>query len=114
VLGVGVLNTVGASGLTRNLTDQTSDLDIYYDPATAQNRTYLVANTGTAVTDDLYTINLTTGAATLVGRIGNGTAVTDVAAFIAFEGACDVKNTACIRFEILSTRRDADGTSYET
>ncbi len=104
----GTLNTIGASGLTQNLTDQTSDLDIYYDPATAQNRAYLVANTGTSITDGLYTVNLTTGAATLVGRIGNGTAVTDVAAFIAFEAACDVKNTPCVRFEILSTRRDAD------
>ncbi len=105
----GTLNTIGASGLTQNLTDQTSDLDVFYDPATAQNRAYLVANVGTSINDGLYTVNLTTGVATLIGKIGNGTAVTDIAAFIAFEAACDVKNTACIRFEILSTRRDADG-----
>ncbi|MEO6760106.1 MAG: DUF4394 domain-containing protein, partial [Saprospiraceae bacterium] len=185
----GVLNTVGSSGLTQNLTDVTSDLDIYYDAASGQNRAYFVSNTGTSITDNLYTVNLSTGAATLVGKIGNGTAVTDIAAFIAsrviltcatytdtlstgsatkvvnypvptatttcalggatvtllsgpasgaafgpgntqvcyvakdgcgnvdtccftvsvFEGACDVKNAGCVRFEVLSVRKDSVG-----
>ncbi len=78
----GTLNTIGASGLIQNLTDASSDLDIYY-AANGQNRAYFVSNTGTSITDNLYTVNLTTGATTLVGKIGNGTAVTDLAAFIA-------------------------------
>ncbi len=78
----GTLNTVGTgSGITQNLTDPTSDLDIFYDAATAQNRAYLVANVG-GITDNLYSVNLTTGTVTLIGRIGLGTAVTDIAAFI--------------------------------
>ena len=103
----GTLNTVGASGISQNLTDPTSDLDIFYDRGTAQNRAYLVANPGSGIADNLYTVNLATGVATLVGKIGNGIAVTDVAAFIMFEAVCDVKTTACVRFEILSVRRDA-------
>lgn len=78
----GTLNTVGNSGLVQNLADVTSDLDIFYDATTGQNRAYFVANTGTSITDNLYSVNLTTGATTLIGKIGNGTAVVDLAAFI--------------------------------
>ncbi|MEO6037463.1 MAG: DUF4394 domain-containing protein [Saprospiraceae bacterium] len=185
----GTLNTLGASGLSQNLADPSSDLDIYYDAASGQNRAYFVANTGTAIIDNLYTVNLATGATTLVGKIGNGSAITDLAAFIATkvtlscanftdtltagsasmvvnypapmatstcaaggatvtllsgpasgsifgagntevcyvakdacgnvdtccftitvaEGACDVKNAGCLRFEVLSVRKDSVG-----
>ena len=185
----GTLNTVGASGLTQNLTDVSSDLDIYYDAAAAQNRAYFVANTANDISDNLYTVNLSTGITTLVGKIGNGSAITDLAAFIATkvtlacanfvdtanagagsmvvnyptptatttcagsgvtvtllsgpvsgstfnagntevcyvakdacgntdtccftvtvsESACDVKNVGCLRFEVLSVRKDSVG-----
>ncbi|MCC6460216.1 MAG: DUF4394 domain-containing protein, partial [Saprospiraceae bacterium] len=78
----GTLNTLGASGLMVNLSDPSSDVDIYYDAASTQNRAYLAANVGTQATDNLYTLNLSTGAATLVGKIGFGIAITDIAAFI--------------------------------
>ena len=186
----GTLNTLGMSGIIVNTTDPSTDLDIYYDAATAQNRAYFSANPDATLSDNLYSVNLTTGAATLVGSIGFGIAVTDLAAFLktqptlscpanitvsasggtasavvnypmptatstcingpgtatllsgpasgsAFsigdtevcfaitdscgstdtccftvtvsEGACDVKTRDCLRFEVLSVRRDADG-----
>jgi len=108
----GVLNSVGSSGIMVNLADPSTDLDIYYDQATATNTTYLVANVGTSTSDNLYTVNLTTGGTTLVGKIGLGIAITDVAAFLtvpAVETACDDKAAGCIRFEMISVRRDAKG-----
>ncbi len=78
----GKLNTVGASGIVVNLADPTTDLDVFYDKIAAANRAYLVANVGTSGFDNLYTLNLTTGAATSVGKIGSGSAISDVSAFI--------------------------------
>lgn len=62
----GIQNTVGSSGLMQNLADPTSDIDIYFNPMTGQNIAYFVANTGTNVNDSLYTINLSTGMATVI------------------------------------------------
>ncbi len=78
----GTLNTLGASGLTVNLADPSSDLDIFYDGPAQQNRAYFSANVNSNANDNLYTVNLGTGATTLVGSIGLGIAVTDMAAFI--------------------------------
>jgi hypothetical protein len=108
----GVLNSVGASGLVVNLADPSTDMDIYYDQANGTNTAYLVANVGTSTSDNLYTINLTTGGTTLVGKIGLGIAITDVAAFLtvpAVETACDDKASGCTRYEMISVRRDAKG-----
>jgi hypothetical protein len=77
----GTLNTVGNSGVTVHLSDQTSDLDIYYNPATNMNTAYFVANTSSG-NDDLYTVNLSTGGVTMVGMINSGVAVDDIAARI--------------------------------
>lgn len=74
----GTLNTVGATGIAVNTTTPNVDLDIY-SSATGTNQAYLVANTGTATATSLYTVNLTTGAATLVGAIGNGLAARNIA-----------------------------------
>ena len=74
----GTLNTVGASGITANATASSLDMDIY-SPVAGTNTAYLVANTGTAANTSLYTVNLTTGATTLVGAIGNGLAARDIA-----------------------------------
>jgi hypothetical protein len=75
----GRLNTVGASGLTINPADATADLDIFYDAATQTNTAYLIINTGTSRNDSLYTVDLATGKATLVGRIGNGIGLANLA-----------------------------------
>lgn len=67
----GQLTAVGTSGITVNSTTPYVDLDIY-SPGAGTNTAYLVANTGTSLGTSLYTVNLATGAATLVGAIGNG------------------------------------------
>jgi Domain of unknown function (DUF4394)/HYR domain/Secretion system C-terminal sorting domain len=77
----GKLNTIGSSGVAVNLADPTSDLDVFYDKNTSMNRGYLMANTGISTFDNLHTINTMTGAASLVGRIGNGSALVDLAIF---------------------------------
>ena len=84
----GTLVTVGPLGVATNGTNQTSDLDIYFNPTTGTNVAYLstaISTSATAATSTLYTVNLTTGAATAVGPIGSGplVAVTDIAFAIA-------------------------------
>jgi len=74
----GQLTAVGTSGITVNATTPTVDLDIYSTVA-GTNTAYLVANTGTSANTSLYSVNLTTGAATLVGAIGNGIAARNIA-----------------------------------
>ncbi len=75
----GTLNTIGSSGITVNAADPSIGMDIYFDPVTRTNMAYLNANTGSGVNDDLYTVNLTTGAVTLIGQIGGGLAVKEIA-----------------------------------
>ena len=82
----GTLVTVGGGtlGVATNGTSQASDLDIYYDAATNTNVAYMttaISTSATAATSSLYTVNLTTGAATLVGSLGSGAlvAITDIA-----------------------------------
>jgi hypothetical protein len=79
----GKLNTIGSSGLLINLADQSTDLDIFYDKIALTNRAYLAANVGAAAFDNLYTVNLASGVATPVGKIGFGSSIVDLAAFIA-------------------------------
>ena len=74
----GQLTPVGSSGIGVNAAAPAVDLDIYSTGPTVNNA-YLVANTGTAANTSLYTVNLTTGAATLVGAIGNGLAARNIA-----------------------------------
>ncbi|MBC8048121.1 MAG: DUF4394 domain-containing protein [Fimbriimonadaceae bacterium] len=73
----GTLTTIGSSGISQNLSDATTDLDIYYDGSA--NITYLVANTGTSNFDNLYSVDLSTGAATDLGKIGFGIGVKNIA-----------------------------------
>lgn len=76
----GVLNTIGGSGIMVNSTDPSVDFDSYYDTLAMTNTNYMIANVGASSFDNLYTLNLTTGAATLVGQVGNGSALVDVVA----------------------------------
>lgn len=75
----GVLNTIGNSGIIINTADATIDLDIFYEPTTQMNLAYLAANTGSLTADNFYSINLTSGATTLIGKIGYGIPVKDIA-----------------------------------
>ncbi|SHI56422.1 protein of unknown function [Hymenobacter daecheongensis DSM 21074] len=77
----GQLTTVGASGITANTAAPNVDLDIY-STGVGVNTAYLVATTGTSNNSNLYTVNLTTGAATPVGTtglIGFGSTIRDIA-----------------------------------
>jgi hypothetical protein len=88
----GTLNTVGTLGVTTATTAtdiRGSDLDIYFNPTTGQNVAYLAVTTLTptalSVSNQLYTLNLTTGATTAVGQLGSSTTVgfTDITLAIA-------------------------------
>ncbi|MBP6825262.1 MAG: DUF4394 domain-containing protein [Saprospiraceae bacterium] len=106
----GTLNTVGASGITVNLSDPSSDLDIFYNPFTVSNKAYFSANTGSSAGDLLYSVDLGSGLASAIGRIGNGIAVNDIAVAVQpQETACDVKTVNCMKYEVLSVRKDALG-----
>ncbi|UOQ52788.1 DUF4394 domain-containing protein [Hymenobacter cellulosivorans] len=74
----GQLTTVGSSGIVANTNPANVDMDIYSTSA-GVNSAYLVATTGTSANSSFYTVNLTTGAATAVGVIGNGITVRDIA-----------------------------------
>ena len=68
----GVLNTVGRLGVdTSNLTG--------FDIAASSTRAFASLTAPGAATSSLYTVNLQTGSATLVGVIGGGRTVRDIA-----------------------------------
>ncbi len=75
----GTLNTVGSIGATFTSPVTSSDLDIFFDPATGMNRAFLVRNDSATTSSTLYSVNLTTGAATAVCTIGTGTIVRYIA-----------------------------------
>ena len=66
----GTQNTIGASGITVNPSDPSVGLDIYFDPMLSKNQLYFVANTGTSLNDDLFSVDNTTGVATMIGSTG--------------------------------------------
>ncbi|MBF9236030.1 DUF4394 domain-containing protein [Hymenobacter sp. BT683] len=78
----GTYRNVGSgSGITVN---PGVDFDVFSDltnPSTPVNNAFLVASPTGATADNLYMVNLTSGALSSVGRIGNGTNLTGLAAF---------------------------------
>ncbi|MBD2723664.1 DUF4394 domain-containing protein [Hymenobacter armeniacus] len=78
----GTLVLVGASGLAAPTTPRGADFDIFNTPTTTTNAAYLLTNTGASIDDQLFTLDLATGAATLKGTVGNGGDVSGLAAFI--------------------------------
>ncbi|MBK9414079.1 MAG: DUF4394 domain-containing protein [Bacteroidetes bacterium] len=78
----GTLNTIGMSGLTLNSNDLSVDMDIYFNADSVMDEVYFAANTDSSIMDNLYTIDLATGAATLIGRIGSGIMVKDIALYL--------------------------------
>jgi hypothetical protein len=78
----GQLTAVGPSGIRVNNAAPAVDMDIY-SSALGVNTAFLVANTGTSANTSLYTVNLVTGAATLVGPLGNGLAARNIAVAVA-------------------------------
>ncbi|GAB3573720.1 hypothetical protein GCM10027345_06840 [Hymenobacter daeguensis] len=78
----GTLVLVGPSGLTVPTTPRGADFDIFNTPGTTTNAAYLAVNTGASLNDQLFTLDLASGAATAKGVIGNGGDVSGLAAFI--------------------------------
>lgn len=78
----GILNTIGQTGITVNNMPATIDMDAFFDAETQVNEVYLTANTVGSLVDNLYTINLSNGSATLIGRIGQGIAVRKISVAI--------------------------------
>lgn len=72
----GTQNVVGSLGIDVN------SEEVGFDIESGTNIAYLAANVGPDRRSGLYTVNLTTGAATLVGLIGNGTLVRDITVVI--------------------------------
>ncbi|RPD50348.1 DUF4394 domain-containing protein [Hymenobacter sediminis] len=73
----GLLNTVGPSGITVT-PGANVDMDIF-STAENTNTAYLVATSGGSLNSSIYSLNLTTGAATAPMMIGNGITVRDIA-----------------------------------
>ncbi|WP_400190466.1 DUF4394 domain-containing protein [Hymenobacter sp. B81] len=72
----------GPSGITVN---PGVDFDVYSDltdPDAPANAAFLVASPTGSAADNLYSVNLSTGGASLLGRIGAGSNLTSVAAFL--------------------------------
>ena len=88
----GTLNTIGNSGLTLNATPSVS-LDIF-STAVGINTAHLVANSAASANSSLYTLNLATGATTLVGAIGNGLTARDIAVAVATGVVTSVRERA--------------------
>ncbi|UOG73827.1 DUF4394 domain-containing protein [Hymenobacter tibetensis] len=72
----GTLNTRGATTLTATVARDV-DMDIFTSGTT--NTAYLVANSATNANTNFYTLDTSTGAATLVAPVGNGIAIRDIA-----------------------------------
>ena len=76
----GFLGTVGSLGLTLDPADYTLDLDIFSTKTPSVDSAFLMANTlDSKGFDNFYTVSLSTGATTLVGRIGYGIAMRNLA-----------------------------------
>lgn len=76
----GFLNTIGALGIMLDPNDYTSDLDIYTTTSNNMDTAYLSANVmGSNGFDNLYTIDISTGQAKLIDRIGLGLAIRNIA-----------------------------------
>jgi len=76
----GTLNTVGSVGQGFLGAAISADLDIFFDPGTLTNTAYFVRNDDASAGTALYTLNLTTGAATAVGSLDSGLVVDYIAA----------------------------------
>ncbi len=75
---LGQIQTLGATGVAFNPADRSIDMDVAFTGTS--NVIYLLANT--VLNDDLYSINATTGAATMLGSIGSGVSLKDIAVAI--------------------------------
>ena len=72
----GFLNTIGTLGIALDPADYTVDLDVFSTKTPSVDSMFLMANiVGSGGFDNLYSVNTATGSATLIGRIGQGSAL---------------------------------------
>lgn len=76
----GVLNTVGGTGISFGNEKTDHDIDIFFNTTTLTNKAFILANKGKK--PKLYSVNFSSGAATLIGDIGHNKKITDIAVFI--------------------------------
>jgi hypothetical protein len=82
----GVLNTTDIGVYTFNMADMTTDIDFFFDSTMGgSNVGYIAANTGTSSFDNFYEM-VVIGNPVLVGGIGQGIGVRDIAAQLTYTG----------------------------
>ncbi len=77
----GSINTIGSAGISAG-SGTGIDMDIYTNPSTVANGGFLAASTAGG-NSSLYMLNLSTGAATMVGMIGVGNNIINIATEVA-------------------------------
>lgn len=97
---LGLLNTVGRLGQLINTADASADMDIVSDKIQQSNTLYLAANTGTSNNDDLFSIDLATGKATIIGRIGFGSALKNIAAEVPRPPTAGIFKSPSVAFQL--------------
>ncbi|RYE26419.1 MAG: DUF4394 domain-containing protein [Sphingobacteriales bacterium] len=85
----GTVTTSSANFLTPNLSDRTSDIDFFYDSASASTVGYITFNTSADVNDQLYHYTAS-GGLTPMNAIGFGIQVADIAVQPQYRGALSV------------------------
>ena len=78
----GVQNTIGDLGIDIDDANPSVGFDLFFDAATQMEMGYVSANLEGSNTDNLFTINLSSGALTDLGTIGLGLNVRDMAVVI--------------------------------
>jgi trimeric autotransporter adhesin len=74
----GVMHTLVSNILAFTASDQTSDIDFYYDSLSTTDKGYLAVNVNNSPNDTLYTIT-SAGVVSPIGSIGYGIAIKDIA-----------------------------------
>jgi trimeric autotransporter adhesin len=96
----GTSNTVGNLGISINPADRSTDLEIYYNELGFINEAYLSANVGGSTNDNLYSVDLASGNTILLGSIGFGIAVRDIAIKNTTYVINSVKNNVNTSFQV--------------
>ena len=92
----GGLVLVASSGLTAPTTPRGADFDIFNVSSTSTNTAYISVNAGASPNDQLYTIDLVTGATVLKGTIGNGGDALGLAVFISTASGTGITWTGAV------------------
>jgi hypothetical protein len=88
----GVLTTTNIGVYTFNMADLTTDIDFFFDSTNSGfNVGYIAANTGTSTNDQLYEMTII-GNPVLVGNIGLGVGIVDIASQLLYTGTTNLSS----------------------